>query len=581
MKASLAQINPLVGDIGGNADKIITRIQVAKKIGVHLVAFPELAICGYPPKDLLLRDGFADDCQEAIELVAKECVGITAVIGTVMRNHTAVGRELYNAAAVCSDGLMQYHYCKRLLPTYDIFDERRYFEPGQGSLVVPIFDGKQWRRVGILICEDIWNEELVGRKLYHGDPVAETIAAGADTLVCISASPFCVGKPALREDLLCSHVIKYGTPIIFVNQTGGNDDLVFDGNSAVIWPSKRGIVPQVATAGSFREDLMMIDLDKEPPGGYHHSAGALDDLEAVRNALVLGVRDYVRKCGFSDVVIGLSGGIDSALTAAVAVEALGADHVHGVAMPSRHSSDHSVDDAKTLADNLEIDFRVVMIEPAHAAFEAMLAGEFTGREEDVTEENIQARVRGNILMALSNKFGWLVLTTGNKSELAVGYCTLYGDMCGGLAVISDVPKTMVYDLSRHINHCLHMEIIPNNTIDKPASAELKPGQMDQDSLPPYEVLDLILRLYVEERKSPDDIWEALGGAVLKTCRRARNLDDERYRNDPNTIQREQLDDVIRRVDRNEYKRKQAAPGLRVTSQAFGTGWRFPIAAKIR
>lgn len=584
MRVSLAQINPVVGDIRGNTEMIIKRIREAKAAGSHLVVFPELAVCGYPPKDLLLRDGFVEDCQEAVELIAKACVGITAIVGTVMRNRTNIGRELYNAAAVCGDGTRLHIYCKRLLPTYDVFDERRYFEPGQGSLVVPIYDGKQIRRVGILICEDIWNEELDGRKLYHSDPVAATIAAGADTLVCISASPFCAGKPDLRENLMVSHAVKHDAPVIFVNQVGGNDDLIFDGHSAVIWPGL-SCQPGVVTAPGFQEDLMTIDLGEERE--YRRSA-SLHDLDTVHDALTLGVKDYVRKCGFNDVVIGLSGGIDSALTAAIAVKALGAKHVHGVAMPSRHSSKHSMDDARALAENLGIDFRIIPIEPAHHALEkVMLAKEFAGLEEDVTEENIQARVRGNILMALSNKFGWLVLTTGNKSELAVGYCTLYGDMCGGLAVISDVPKTMVYDLSGHINKRERegREVIPENTITKPASAELKPGQLDQDSLPPYEALDHILRLYVEEKMSPDNIWRKLcepymvSGIVLHTCRIARDGDEDN--DSPFVVHREQLDDVIRRVDMNEYKRKQAATGLRVTSQAFGSGWRLPIAARIQ
>ena len=586
MKVSLAQINPFVGDIRGNTEMIVERIREAKVAGAHLVVFPELAVCGYPPKDLLLRDGFVEDCQEAVELIAKACVGITAIVGTVMRNRTNIGRELYNAAAVCGDGMRLHMYCKRLLPTYDIFDERRYFEPGQGSLVVPISGGKRMWRIGVLICEDIWNEELDGRKLYHDDPVAATVAAGADALVCISASPFCMGKPKLREQLLVDHARKYDVPVIFVNQVGGNDDLIFDGRSTVVWP-----LQNTASALDFAEDLMTVDLENEENRGLRASHRC--PLQMLRESLVLGVRDYVRKCGFKDVVVGLSGGIDSAVTAAIAVEALGAEHVHGVGMPSRHSSDHSLFDAGVLADNLGIDFRIIPIEPAHHALETvMLAKEFAGLKEDVTEENIQARVRGNILMALSNKFGWLVLTTGNKSELAVGYCTLYGDMCGGLAVISDVPKMLVYDLARHINEGNspaatphRKEVIPENTITKPASAELKPGQLDRDSLPPYEALDHILRLYVEKKMSPDNIWRKLcepymvSGIVLHTCRVARDGDEDD--DSPFVVHREQLDDVIRRVDMNEYKRKQAATGLRVTSQAFGSGWRLPIAARIQ
>ncbi len=559
MVISLAQINPTVGDIRGNTRMIIESIRQAKKAGAHLVVFPELAVCGYPPKDLLLREGFVEDCKKAMYTIAQECTGITAIVGTVTKNEMSIGHRLHNTAIVCSDGIQSFSYHKRLLPTYDVFDERRYFEPGQGSLCVPIFIEEEYYRVGVLICEDIWNEITNGEELYYNNPVAETIAAGADVLVCISASPFCVGKSDLRRNLIQSYAEKYNVPVVFVNQVGGNDDLIFDGSSMIVWPSGTA-----SRSLSFKQDIMTVDLnvwENIPSNNF-------TDIDSVFDALVLGVRDYVRKCGFKDVVIGLSGGIDSALTAAIAVEALGEKHVHGVAMPSRHSSDHSLDDASLLAINLGIYFNIIPIEPAHRAFESILAPSFTGSEEDVTEENIQARIRGNILMALSNKFGWLVLTTGNKSELAVGYCTLYGDMCGGLAVISDVPKTMVYELSRYVNDREFREIIPLNTITKPPSAELKPGQVDQDSLPPYEILDLILKLYVEDKKSLEQIHSAV--ALF-----------EQQNGDEYAVSTQQLQNIINLVNRNEYKRQQAAVGLKVTSQAFGSGWKFPIAANYR
>ena len=555
MVISLAQINPTVGDIRGNTRMIIESIRQAKKAGAHLVVFPELAVCGYPPKDLLLREGFVEYCAEAMNIIAHECVDITAIIGTVTKNRMNIGRGLHNTATVCANGVKLYDYHKRLLPTYDVFDEQRYFEPGQGSLRVPIYDGHKWRYVGVLICEDIWNEAEKEKKLYNENPIATTVAAGADVLICISASPFCITKPHIRKNLITSfYARKYNIPIVFVNQVGGNDDLIFDGNSMVVWPS--GVA---SIASSFEEDLMTVNLSEEKEIPFNK----LDDISVVYNALVLGVKDYVRKCGFKDVVIGLSGGIDSALTAAIAVEALGSEHVHGVSMPSRYSSEHSMEDALLLAENLEMEIDAIPIERAHTAFEEMLEESFAESEEDVTEENIQARIRGNILMALSNKFGRLVLTTGNKSELTVGYCTLYGDMCGGLAVISDVPKTMVYDLSRYINDRVRKEIIPVNTINKPPSAELKPGQVDQDSLPPYETLDFILERYVQ-KKSFEQIRIDL---------------DTFHCGDKVTDQ--QLQRIIDLVDRNEYKRQQAAVGLKVTSQAFGSGWKFPIAANYR
>jgi NAD+ synthase (glutamine-hydrolysing) len=550
MKIALAQINPTVGDIIGNTQIIIDKIRSAKSVRSDLIVFPELAVCGYPPKDLLLRENFVDDCERAMNVIAYECHGITAIVGSVTKNKTTVGHRLHNTAVICSDDIQSFHYHKRLLPTYDVFDERRYFEPGKGSLCVPIFYGGECYRIGILICEDIWSGKA---EIYQEDPVAETVAAGADMLVCISASPFCIRKPDVRKNLIQSYAKNYNLPVVFVNQVGGNDDLLFDGNSMIMWPSGNTRI-----VSSFKQDLMTVDLKNEKYSQPYEN----DDIEAVYNALVLGVKDYVRKCGFKDVIIGLSGGIDSALTAAIAVEALGHEKVHGVAMPSRYSSGHSVSDAELLAENLGIDFDIIHIEPAHVAFESMLSKSFKELEENVTEENIQARIRGNILMALSNKFGWLVLTTGNKSELAVGYCTLYGDMCGGLAVISDVPKTMVYELCRYINDKKQKEIIPVNTINKPPSAELKPGQIDRDSLPPYDILDHILELYIDNKKSFREIHELTAGSKYH-------------------LDLEQLNKIINMVNRNEYKRQQAAVGLKVTSQAFGSGWKFPIAVNYR
>jgi NAD+ synthase (glutamine-hydrolysing) len=555
MKIALAQINPTVGDVEGNTARILEQIAQARAQAAELILVPELAIVGYPPKDLLLRKRLIERNLAAVEQIAAASADSTIVVGCVREAPAHDGPGLHNAAAICQRGSVVAWYAKRLLPSYDVFDETRYFTPGSEILTVEVPTRDRSQRVGITVCEDLWNNsQFEGRHVYGLDPIVETAAAQVDLLVNISASPYEVEKHHEREHLFGRQVAHVGVPLAWVNQVGGNDDLLFDGASLVM--NNDGKV--AARAPAFEEVLLVVDIERgHVAAGPPHTAGPTpypDDLESIRRGLVMGTRDYVRKCGFRDVLIGLSGGIDSAVTAALAVEALGPEHVHGVAMPSRFSSDHSVADAEALARNLGIELFEIPIEPAHAAMEEMLAPCFGGRPADVTEENIQARTRGNILMSLSNKFGWLLLTTGNKSELAVGYCTLYGDMCGGLAVISDVPKTTVYALAKHINATTGRPCIPERTISKPPSAELREDQCDQDSLPPYDALDAILERYVEREQSVEEIVAA--GFDGDTVRR-----------------------VLRLVDHSEYKRRQAAVGLKVTSRAFGTGRRMPIAAR--
>lgn len=567
MRIALAQINPTVGDLQGNTEKILDYIARARKQDAQVVVFPELAILGYPPKDLLLKPSFIDDSLRAMELIAAGVHGIDAVVGYAERNPAPVGRPLHNAVAVLRDGKIVSRHLKTLLPTYDVFDESRYFEPGplgaghESENLVKIAGAT----VGLSICEDLWNDEkLISRRLYHQNPIAQLHHAGAQIMFNSSASPFVAGKYAFRLELFASQVKQFGQPLVYVNQVGGNDELVFDGNS-VAFDSAGNVIAQ---ARGFEEDLLVVDIplaaaNEESPAPPASSRGrsraeagvglaAKGEVESIYHALVLGLRDYVRKCGFRSVVLGLSGGIDSALTAALAVEALGKDKVVGVAMPSRFSSGGSVADAEALAKNLGIEFHVIPIATVHDAYEKTLAPAFSGKPADVTEENLQARVRGALLMAFSNKFNHLLLTTGNKSEIAVGYCTLYGDMCGGLAVISDVPKTIVWELSRWVNQHAGRELIPRSSIEKVPSAELRPDQTDQDSLPPYDVLDAILHRYVEEEKG------------------ARQIIEEGF--DAATVHK-----VIKLIDRSEYKRRQAAPGLKVTSRAFGFGRRMPIA----
>lgn len=545
MKITLAQVNPTVGDIEGNLEMLYDTLKMANIEKTDLVVFPELFICGYPPYDLLERKWFIKKIEQAIEEVVKISsyypdTGI--IFGAPTFSYKNHGRGLYNSAVFVYRGLVNHIQHKSLLPTYDVFDEARYFDPGTEIMPVQFKN----EMLGISICEDAWNApELWQRQFYDLDPIKILVQKGATLLINISASPFTVGKEETRFRILQAHAKKYKTPIIFVNQIGANDELVFDGRSMFL--DKNGLPVEILPP--FVEDIKTIDTAET---GKENNYKPQEYIESVYQALILGVRDYVKKCGFKKVVIGLSGGIDSALVACIAVEALGSENVHGVTMPGPYSSTGSVADSKKLAENLGIELKNISINNIYNTYLETLKSEFKNKKTDLTEENIQARIRGNILMALSNKFGYLVLTTGNKSEISVGYCTLYGDMSGGLAVISDVPKTMVYKLAHYINR--EKEIIPEATIKKPPSAELKPNQLDQDTLPPYEVLDPILQLYIEEGLSKEEIIKK-------------------------EFEPEIVDWVIKTVNRNEYKRRQAPPGLKVTSKAFGIGRRMPIAAR--
>ncbi len=543
MKIALGQINPTVGDFRGNSAKIIQYSERARQAGAGLVIFPELAICGYPPRDLVEKPSFVARNQETAAEIATACRGIAVICGLVTPAQAETGKSVMNSAVLLRDGRSAFLQSKMLLPTYDVFDESRYFAPAAKQEVLP-FCGRQ---LAITVCEDAWNDKHFWHKrLYSVDPVEQLLGKGGNLLVNVSASPFHVGKREVRFNMLQTIATTYKVPVIFVNQVGGNDSLIFDGSSFVVGADGR----VVTQARSFEEDLVVFDPEAMQ-GDIHPQVDGVEG--SAYAALVLGTRDYVRKCGFSRVIIGLSGGIDSALTAVIAVEALGAENVTGVSLPGPYSSRGSIDDARALASNLGIRFEMVRITEIFDACRKALKPVFAGREEDVTEENLQARIRGSILMALSNKLGALVLSTGNKSELGVGYCTLYGDMVGGLAVISDVPKTMVYRLAEHVN--AQRPVIPKNTLDKPPSAELRPNQTDQDTLPPYEVLDTIVEDYVEGYKTPEQI-----------------ASDHGY--DLSVVRA-----VVRMVERSEYKRQQAAPGLKITEKAFGVGRRFPIAQK--
>jgi NAD+ synthase/NAD+ synthase (glutamine-hydrolysing) len=543
VKIALGQINPTVGDFVGNAAKIVQYATQARQRGAEIVLFPELSICGYPPRDLVERTSFVARNREVAEEIARQTVGITVVAGLVTPANSHTGKSVMNSAAVLRDGKIAMIQSKRLLPTYDVFDEMRNFAWAERQDVFREHNVP----VALTICEDAWNDkDFWDRPLYGKDPVADLMSAGGRILLNISASPFYVGKPELRCKMLTAIAKKYKVPVALCNQVGGNDSIIFDGASVVISP--RGEV--LAQGRPFEEDLVFCDTDASSGDLHPQLVGEEPNAYA---ALVLGTRDYVHKCGFKRALIGLSGGIDSALTAAIAVDALGAENVMGVGMPGPYSSQGSINDAEALAKNLGIRFALIPIDKIVESFSETLAPVFSGYKEDTTEENIQSRVRGNILMSLSNKFGALVLSTGNKSELAVGYCTLYGDMAGGLAVISDVPKTLVYRLSRYVN--ARREIIPQSTIDKPPSAELRPDQKDTDSLPEYDVLDAILDDYVEDMKSASDIAKAHGFDLALVKR------------------------VIAMIERTEYKRQQAAPGLKISPKAFGVGRRFPIAAR--
>jgi NAD+ synthase (glutamine-hydrolysing) len=543
MRIALLQLNQTVGDLSANAARIRDGVREAQRQRADLVVTSELALLGYLPRDLLLEQDLIREGWQVLKELASELSGApAALVGVAEPNEGAEGRPLFNTAALLVDGEVRARLRKSLLPTYDVFDEDRYFEPAEDSRVLQFGDAA----LGITICEDIWNDrDFWKRRRYHKDPVEQLARAGAQCVINLSASPFTVGKQRLREAMLGRMAAKHGLPLAYVNQVGSNDDLVFDGRSCAFDASGK----LIARARGFAEDLLVVDTDA-PVGRIEE-----DEFESeaeIWKALVLGTRDYVRKCGFSRVLLGLSGGIDSSVTAAVAAEAVGAENVLGVLMPSPYSSRHSIVDAERLAQKLCVSTLVLPIESIMKAFEGTLASAFVGYDRDVTEENVQARIRGNLLMALSNKYGALLLTTGNKSELAVGYCTLYGDMSGGLAVISDVPKTMIYRLARWLNR--RRVVIPESVLIKAPSAELRPNQTDQDSLPPYDVLDEILVRHIEQHQSVEEIVsqgfsEATVWRVLELVRTA------------------------------EFKRKQAAPGIKVTDRAFGVGWRMPIARK--
>jgi NAD+ synthase/NAD+ synthase (glutamine-hydrolysing) len=544
VRIALGQINTTVGDFRGNSAKIIDFALRAKSAGIGLILFPELSICGYPPRDLVERPWFVDRNRQTAEEIAAKTIGIDVVCGLVTPAKASTGKHVMNSAALLRDGKIAAIQSKRLLPTYDVFDEARNFAPAERQDVLRLGGVAS----ALTICEDAWNDKnFWDQRLYRADPVEDLIGAGGKIVLNISASPFAIGKPELRQEMLAAIARNYRVPVAMVNQVGGNDSLVFDGSSFALAPDGRVI----AQAGSFEEDLVCFDTEALT-GDIHDLAEGVE--ASAYDALVLGTRDYVQKCGFKKVVLGLSGGIDSALTAAIAVDALGKDNVIGIGMPGPYSSQGSIDDAAALAKNLDIRFEVIPITGMFDAYQQALQPVFARMARDVTEENLQARVRGALLMALSNKFGALVLTTGNKSELGVGYCTLYGDMCGGLAVISDVPKTLVYRLAHYVN--ARSPVIPEATLTKPPSAELRPDQKDSDSLPPYEVLDAILEAYVEDNQAPEAIG-AQHGYDLALVRK-----------------------VARMVDGNEYKRQQAPPGLKISQKAFGMGRRYPIAAKL-
>lgn len=538
MKIGLAQTNAVIGDFPGNIKRLLAAYRECLEAGAEIVITPEMSLPGYPPRDLVFKSQFVPKCLQALDHLAGEIREVPLIVGYIDHNTSGKpGKPFRNAAAWLENGEIRHRIWKTLLPTYDVFDERRYFEPGESCEPV-IWKGK---RIGITICEDIWTEDYLQRPLYERDPAEELGAKGIDLLLNLSASPFHLGKPAQRREMLGNVARQAKVPVVYCNAVGGQDQLVFDGYSLVVHPDGETTVQMAG----FAEQTLVFD-----PFAFGTQPLAEDSAPAqLYHALVLGLRDYATKCGFSSACLGLSGGIDSALTAVIAADALGAENVHGLTMPSPYSSGGSVDDSFTLAENLGVRCDIAPISDIYHTIKATLKPLFSGKPEDVTEENIQARIRGVLLMALSNKDGHLLLTTGNKSELSVGYCTIYGDMCGGLAVISDLPKTRVYDVCRWINR--DREIIPWSTIEKPPSAELRPDQKDQDTLPPYEVLDAILELYVEKQLSTEEIIE---------------------QGHEETIVRW----IQRRVDLNEWKRQQAAPGLRVTSKAFGIGRRMPV-----
>lgn len=542
MKIALAQINPIIGDFTHNTGKIIAAAEKAIGLSCDLIVFSELIISGYPPRDLLEKKDFIDANLMHLQKLVKSIKGIGVICGVVSKNPNKKGNPLYNSAVLFDNGKILHQAHKRLLPTYDVFDERRYFEPGKECLPF-LYKGCQ---IGLTICEDIWNDkDFFSRRLYPADPLKKMVKEGVNLLINISASPFHVGKRKFKWDMFGSMAKKYKLPLLYSNQVGGNDSVLFDGISLAF--DAQGKV--AARARDFREDIIVFDTQTQK-GDLHPVSET--DTESILNGLIMGTRDYVRKCGFSRAVVGLSGGIDSALTAYIAVQALGKENVILIFMPSQYTLKENFEDTKNLAKNLDTKLFNVPIEGVFEKFLQGLSPLFKGVATEVTGQNIQARTRGTILMAISNKLGHLLLSTGNKSELAVGYCTLYGDMNGGLAVISDVPKTMVYRIARFINR--DKEVIPERIIQKPPSAELKPDQLDQDDLPPYEILDDILKLYIEDNKTAKEIIEmGLEPSIVR--------------------------DIISRVHQNEYKRHQSPPGLNVTTKSFGCGRRLPIAQR--
>ena len=542
LRVGMAQINPTVGDITGNLKKMQGFISLAQQAKVDLTIFPELSLVGYPPMDLLEKESFIEHNLDAVETLAKQAPKMGVIVGFVRKNPHQPGMPLLNCAGLLASGKLAFTQAKTLLPSYDVFDETRYFQSPQ-RIRKTLFRNK---KIGISICEDIWNDKgFWERRLYAKDPIKELTGQRAELIVNISASPFAQGKGKLRYQMIQNVAKRYSLPIIYVNQVGGNDSLIFDGGSFAL--DEKGRL--IARAKRFEEDFVVVDFDNVPGSELSFEE---DELESLHQALLLGIKDYVYKTGFKKVLLGLSGGIDSSLPCLLAVQALGKENVYGVLMPSPYSSEGSVTDAKELAHKLGIDYTVVPIGTLFSDYNSALAHLFEGMDEDVAEENIQARIRGTILMALSNKFGYLLLSTGNKSELAMGYCTLYGDMAGGLAVISDLPKTLVYRLVGYLNR--DEEWIPKAVLAKVPSAELRPNQKDEDSLPPYEILDEILHSYIEENRGKEEII------------------DQGF--DPHLVE-----EILEKVDRNEYKRRQAPTGLRVTSKAFGFGRRIPIAQK--
>jgi len=554
MKITLAQINPTVGDFENNLKKILENIDRAGKLGAELVIFSELALCGYPPKDLLLKKQFVEDNKKYLNKLADNIKpGITVIVGFAEENQNT-GKPLFDSLAVVQTGKVLCTRQKILLPTYDVFDEDRYFE--HGKIISPIELSNQ--KIGLTICEDIWHDGLTWNKSrYHLDPVSELSKQNINLIINSSASPYFIGKPKLREDILKNCAKKHKLPIIYVNQVGGNDELIFDGNSCVI--DQNGNI--CLKLKSFEEDLQVVEFNdsnqiiarKDVPARLY---GDANDMEELLLAIICGLRDYVKKCGFKKVIIGLSGGIDSALVAVLATYALGKENISCIFMPSRYTSEASFNDAKNLALNLSVELKTISIEEPFKTFLNLLLPLWNKQDSSHTQENIQARIRGLILMALSNQCGVLVLSTGNKSELATGYCTLYGDMCGGLAIISDLPKTVIYKLSEYINKKESKDLIPKNILTKAPTAELKPNQTDQDVLPPYETLDKVLNFYVEEHLPLKEIIK-------------------------NGIASETVQKVCNMIDVSEYKRQQSAPGLKLTSRSFGHGWRMPIAQQYK